>query len=340
VFSSSIIPTINRPTLARSVSSVLEQTLAGDDFEIIVVNDSGRPLPPGDWQASPKVRVVDTNGRERCVARNTGAAVARGRYLHFLDDDDWLAPEALQSLRQLALRAPQAAWLYGSSQLVDRGTNQLIRLEHGMNGNCFVQVMAGEWIPLQASLIDSQAFFATGGFDPRIPGIEDVDLLRRVALSWDIAGTSTVVATISMGVGNSSTNYSRALAVGRDAREPTLGSPGAFTRMRLSATSAYWRGRVVRAYLTSVVWNLAHNRLFTAASRIGYALAAVVLAGSGLLTQDFWQAVTQPYESETFIRGFRQANRPVERRETKPSKESRLGAHQPGRKEPSECARK
>ena len=49
------------------------------DFEVIVVNDSGQPLPDMDWQHCPRVRVIDTNRRERSVARNTGAAIAQGK---------------------------------------------------------------------------------------------------------------------------------------------------------------------------------------------------------------------------------------------------------------------
>ena len=48
VFSSTIIATIGRPTLSRAVGSVLGQT-SDAEFEVIVVNDSGRPLAGFDW---------------------------------------------------------------------------------------------------------------------------------------------------------------------------------------------------------------------------------------------------------------------------------------------------
>ena len=45
MFCSTIIPTIGRPSLSRAVCSVLDQEFSHDDFEVIVVSDSRKPLP-------------------------------------------------------------------------------------------------------------------------------------------------------------------------------------------------------------------------------------------------------------------------------------------------------
>src|SRR3990170_3689793 len=119
MFSSTIIATIGRATLARAVESCLSQQISPAEVEVIVVNDSGRPLPPANWQRSERVTILHTNRRERCVARNTGAGIARGTYLHFLDDDDWMLPGALEELWAVA-QAGSAAWIYGTARLVDR----------------------------------------------------------------------------------------------------------------------------------------------------------------------------------------------------------------------------
>jgi glycosyltransferase involved in cell wall biosynthesis len=314
LFCSTIIPTIGRPTLSRAVHSVLNQTFTAADFEIIVVNDSGRPLPEEAWQQSERVQVINTNQRERSVARNTGAAMARGKYLHFLDDDDWLLPGALESFWASACQN-NAVWLYGSSQLVDRTGEPIIQLHHQMNGNCSIQVMAGEWIPLQASLINASAFFAVGGFNPLISGPEDVDLSRRIALRDDIADMSAIVACIGMGEEGSSTDYDGSTLYSCWAREEILSGAGVFGRMRASANSSYWRGRIVRAYLTSTVWNLQRKYIFTATSRVIFSLAGFALAGCAIFSPNFWRGIVRRYESETFIRGFQEANLPVTRRE-------------------------
>ena len=101
MFCSTIIPTIGRKSLDRAVQSVLDQDFPKTDYEVIVVNDSGEPLVDRKWAHSQIVKVVNTNRRERCVARNVGAALARGKYLHFLDDDDWMLPWCIEFLLEI-----------------------------------------------------------------------------------------------------------------------------------------------------------------------------------------------------------------------------------------------
>lgn len=305
MFCSTIIATVGRSTLDRAVSSVLAQEFTVDDFEIIVVNDTGVPLPKADWQKSDRVQIINTNERERSVARNAGAAIAKGNYLHFLDDDDWLLPGALQTLWTLS-KTSTAAWLYGGTQLVNRRDQPLIQLKHRMKGNCFIQTVAGEWIPLQTSLIRTEAFFAVGGFNPLIPANEDIDLSRRFALRFDIAGTDTIVGCIGMGQENSTTDRSHAQQYGRWAREPLLNERGVFNRMRHSAHNSYWHGRIVRAYLTSFVWNLQGGKMGVAASRAVLGAFGLVLAGHHLISVDFWQAVATRHHSKTFQAGFQE----------------------------------
>ena len=301
-----IIPTIGRPSLVRAVESALQQSAADEDFEVLVINDSGVPLESANWQESDRVQIITTNRRERSIARNTGASAARGKYLHFLDDDDWLAPGAFQHLWQLG-RSSDAKWLYGMTQLMDRQERPLIRLRHGLHGNCFTQVMAGEWIPLQASWIERKSFLRIGGFNPLLTGPEDVDLLRRIVLEEGVAETPNLVAHLLMGVEGSTTDYVRHPQASRAARELILDEPKTRNRMRSSATDPSWQGRRLRIYLTSAVWNLQRRRLWTAASRMVSSIASMLT--SGIFSKTFWQAVSRPYASVTFERGFQDARR-------------------------------
>jgi glycosyltransferase involved in cell wall biosynthesis len=288
-----IIPTIGRASLARAVESALNQDCERG-FEVIVVNDSGRPLAEAGWQRSPRVRVVDTMQRERCVARNSGAAVARGQYCNFLDDDDWLLPGALSTLARLSDKS-EAAWLYGSSQLTDENGRVLYQFDHQLTGNCFTQLVAGEWVPLQASLIKADVFWEVGAFDPVYLITQDKDLLMQVGLRYGLAGTSVPVVGILRGVWETSTDYGSTSENWRAACEKALAPPEAPARLRGSATSAYWHGRWLRAYLLSVLWNARHGRLFLLWARLWQAAVALALAGTRLLSADFWRALARSH---------------------------------------------
>ncbi len=300
VFCSVVIPTIGRETVARSVQSVLDQKLPAAEFEVIVVNDSGQSLPDAEWQKSDRVRILHTNRRERCFARNCGAAIAKGKYLWFLDDDDWILPDALKIFWDLAEREKEAIWLYGGIRIVDGAGTILAEVNSGLNGNCFAQIMGGAWAPIQASLIKTKEFFGVGGFKIHIMGTEDLDLCRRIALKGDFANISEMVACLFRGeTWSTSTNYLRAPEDTKLSRNELLSEPGAFKRMVSSAHTSYWYGRILRVYLSTISWNLRQRRLFSAVSRTFYAAFSLIAAGRHLFSADYWRAVRADHVPDT-----------------------------------------
>lgn len=304
IFISTIIPTIGRDTLERAVQSVLSQILQQAGFEIIVVNDSGKSLPTVDWQKASNVQIVNTNRRERSVARNTGAALARGKYLHFLDDDDWMLPGAFQSFWELAQQNP-SAMLYGGYRFVHSDGSVIEECHPNESGNCFIRFMSGEWQPLQASLFESKIFHLLGGFtslETLRGGDEDVDLTRRVALQHDIAGTGELTAVIRLDREQSTTNYSNLQEQSRQSRELVLNMPHAFARLRHSAQvraghSGYWHGRLVWIYLGSILWNIRQANISTALSRLVYFIASLIASFRFWFSLQFWRGATQPHQA-------------------------------------------
>jgi glycosyltransferase involved in cell wall biosynthesis len=304
MFCSYIIPTIGRSSLDRAVKSVLEQNLSQADFEVIVVNDSGTSLPNRDWFRSQQVRVINTNKCERSYARNSGAAVAKGKYLAFLDDDDWLLPEALNHMWMLSSQHTNADWIYGDIQVVDETGAILGEVNSGLNGNCFAQIMGGAWVPLQASLIKTKTFFEVGGFTPSISVTEDLDLCRRIALFGEFANRPHPMACLYRGkTWDTSSNYFRAAEDTKRSRNAVLNEKGVFRRLLSSRRTSdhlnYWNGRILRVYLSTVLFNLGHRRLFTAMSRGFFGLAWVILAGWRIFSREFWHGVKAHHVPDT-----------------------------------------
>jgi glycosyltransferase involved in cell wall biosynthesis len=85
--------------IGAALDSAFAQTFS--EFEVIVVND-GSPDTPALIEAlapyAPRIRYIQLRAnRGPAVARNTGIAVARGRYIAFLDVDDRWSPRFLFS---------------------------------------------------------------------------------------------------------------------------------------------------------------------------------------------------------------------------------------------------
>ena len=101
-----IIPTY-KPSdyIWKCLDSLRNQTLACDRYElIIVVNGCCEPylsqirdyLVP--WPQALKTTVVQTDVAGVSNARNVGIDLAKGDYLAFIDDDDWVSPNYLYNL--------------------------------------------------------------------------------------------------------------------------------------------------------------------------------------------------------------------------------------------------
>ena len=309
MFISTIIPTIGRPSLARAVNSVLEQKFERETCEVIVVNDSGKDLPAEDWQNHLNVRIVSTNRHNRSIARNTGAAIATGRYLHFLDDDDWMLPGAFEAFWETT-RNSSAAWIHGAFSMVDNDGKKIGDIFADESGNCLINLISWEWLPLQASIVDADAFFGVGGFamlNALKGGFEDIHLTRQIACQADFMNLPILVANIRSGDNGSTTNYANMFNQNRESREQTLDLPGVWMRLIDSARKnphrkGYWHGRVVYYYLVSAERNLrAEKRFFTALSRGSSALISLLAAGRYIFTSDFWQGMTRPHYARVWL---------------------------------------
>lgn len=250
---STIIPTVGREELRRAVESVLTQDGGGFAVEVIVVNDTGRPLPSEGWQSSGRVRVVRTpQPRSRpAVGRNVGVEAATGAFLHFLDDDDWMLSGAFEAFARAHRDAPEARWLYGIVERVDRNGTPLDTLPPEPEGNVLAALISGEWMPLQGTLIRRDLFEETGRFDPATPPSEDMDLLLKLGLIEDVRRVRTSVCAYSEGIEESATPRHLCSVRLFEAYERIFDRPGALERAAASATTPHLTGKVLRHYLIS-----------------------------------------------------------------------------------------
>ena len=88
-----IVPVYNvQDYLKKCLDSISAQTMR--DIEIIIINDgtkdSSREIAVAHARTDPRIILIDQENQGLGYARNTGLNVARGRYVAFVDSDDWL----------------------------------------------------------------------------------------------------------------------------------------------------------------------------------------------------------------------------------------------------------
>ena len=103
-----IIPVYNRKNeLPLCLDSVLAQTFA--DWEVICINDGSTDGSAEILSAyaarDSRIRVFTQENRGQGAARNYGIHEARGKYISFLDSDDYLASNFLEALHTEAQRS-------------------------------------------------------------------------------------------------------------------------------------------------------------------------------------------------------------------------------------------
>jgi len=100
-----IVPVYNgSATLRRCVESVLNQEYT--NFELILADDGSRDssgvLCDAFARADSRVRVLHKENTGVSDTRNRAMDIAQGRYLQFLDADDWITPNATKLLVRTA----------------------------------------------------------------------------------------------------------------------------------------------------------------------------------------------------------------------------------------------
>lgn len=96
-----IIPVYNvEKYLVECLDSVINQTLP--DIEIICVNDGSTDLSPAVLskyaQNDKRIKILNKENGGLSSARNAGLRIARGEYVCFLDSDDYIHWDALETL--------------------------------------------------------------------------------------------------------------------------------------------------------------------------------------------------------------------------------------------------
>lgn len=177
-----VVPTYNRArTLPRAMRAVLSQSF--QDLELIVIDDGSSDDTPSivSSMRDPRIRYRRQQNLGRSAARNNGAAVAKGRYLTFLDSDDEVDPGWLSTLLSLLCGEGVGVACCGALMLLERPDSSVWRREvitpHQLGPvfeSAYGLFLAGTFA-MELSL-----FHAIGGYEQTIGFSENTELALRL----------------------------------------------------------------------------------------------------------------------------------------------------------------
>ncbi len=175
-----IIPAYNaEPYLREAIESVRRQTHR--NLEIIVVDDGSSDGTARIAATFHDVVYVHQHNRGASSARNSGARLARGKYLAFLDADDVWHPCKLEHQLRALSEHPESVFCH---TLLSRDPDSV----KGVSSPALHYVLRPD---LSATFLDPylcpssvmvlrEAFESVGGFDESLPIAEDIDFFLRV----------------------------------------------------------------------------------------------------------------------------------------------------------------
>ena len=180
-----VVRTYNRPRrLAEALESVARSTYR--NVEVVLVNDGGQPPEVPDRFPFELRRVELDRNRGRAAAAQVGVEAASGDCIGFLDDDDLLAPEHLESLTALLSGDAEVAYSDAAVVSYEAGTGGWVecdrRLPYSRDFDRGI-LLLDNYIPFHTVLMTRAAIERAGPFDLQLPVFEDWDLLIRLSRS-------------------------------------------------------------------------------------------------------------------------------------------------------------
>lgn len=177
-----IVRTANRDTLDQALDSIAAQTYRG--IEVILVDvqgrdQLGRPERCGEFA----MRTASAGAPlRRGAAANLGLSQARGDYILFLDDDDWLLPEHIAGLVEAVRGGEGAAAAYAGVVCRGETPDGDWPVLHTFNAPYDpLRLLIENYLPIHAVLFARRLLGESLGFDERLDVYEDWDFWLQLS---------------------------------------------------------------------------------------------------------------------------------------------------------------
>lgn len=180
-----IIPTRNRPELLKRAITSVQKQVGAFSRECIVIDD-GPACTMDSIRAiaeEAEAHYLSTGGNGGlggAVARNRGVAIATGRYIAFLDDDDTWMEDKLQ-LQLTYMEQCRCPVSYTGMYIINKQGKSRYSFRSPPFDNHFKSIMRRNFIGTTSTVIvEKKGLDDCGGFDAALPALQDYDLYIRL----------------------------------------------------------------------------------------------------------------------------------------------------------------
>ena len=182
-----IIPTYNRGKyITYALESVLSQTF--HDHEIIVIDD-GSTDNTQEILKKFEGKIISICQKNQGISntRNRGIKEAKGKYIAFLDSDDYWTPAKLEEQVKILDHSPKVGIVYARMPIVNDQGEKIGMKPAGVSGKNFKELLE-VWgdIPTSTVMTRKECFEKVGLFDPPLEPMEDIDMWIRIAQFYDL----------------------------------------------------------------------------------------------------------------------------------------------------------
>lgn len=175
-----IIPCYNQAMfLGEAIESALRQTIPLT--ELIVVDDGSSDQTADVAQAFPEVIYLRQDNQGLCAARQAGFEASSGEFLIFLDSDDRLPPDAVETGLEALKKAPEAAFAYGRLRRISLHGTVIGERGEPARTNYYQDLLENNYIPTPGMVLFRRSSLEKYGlFNPEFPATADYDLYLRI----------------------------------------------------------------------------------------------------------------------------------------------------------------
>jgi GT2 family glycosyltransferase/glycosyltransferase involved in cell wall biosynthesis/SAM-dependent methyltransferase len=184
-----IVTTLDRPAMLRNaIQSIVVQTY--QDFEIIVVNDGGDDVS-SIHDYDHRIHLINHDIRRGIsAARNSGLDQARGKYIAYLDDDDYYANNHLEVLVNFLEEGEfDAAYTDAYRAFQDLKDGELITTKRDYPFSQdwdFKRLLVSNYVPNLCLMHKKECLEKSGYFDENLETHVDWDFLIRIGREYKV----------------------------------------------------------------------------------------------------------------------------------------------------------